>query len=220
MCNGRIILSLLALAVLAGCASVQVQVSSFSTLTVPVANKTIAVVGYPEATNKSLEFSNYRPKFEQNFRAVGFSIAPAEQAHYIAFVSYGIDTGTTQTSLVSTPIYGKTGGGTTYTSGTVSSYSGGYGSYSGTSYTMSTYGIVGSSTSTVQSTVYKRQLAVDIVEASTVDADNPSKVYEGRLSSAGSCGAMIEVIDELIQALFMKFPNDSGRVKVAGEFDC
>ena len=124
------------------------------------------------------------------------------------------------TSLVSTPIYGQTGGGTTYTSGTVSTYSGGYGSYSGTSYTMPTYGVVGSSTSSVQSTVYKRQLAIDIVEASSVDADNPSKVYEGRLNSAGSCGAMTEVMDELIEALFIKFPNDSGRVVVEGKFDC
>ena len=183
-------------------------------------NKTIAVVGYPEETNTSLEFGRYRSKFEQKFIAVGFSIAPAETANYIAFVSYGVDTGTSVTSLVSTPIYGQTGGGTTYTSGTVSTYSGGYGSYSGTSYTMPTYGVVGSSTSSVQSTVYKRQLAIDIVEASSVDADNPSKVYEGRLNSAGSCGAMTEVMDELIEALFIKFPNDSGRVVVEGKFDC
>ena len=176
--------------------------------------------GYPEETNRSLEFSSYRSKFEQNFKTVGFSIASAEKADYIAFVSYGIDTGTIVTSLVSTPVYGQTGGGTTYTSGTVSTYSGGYGSYSGTNYTMPTYGVVGSSTSSVQSSVYKRQLSVDIVESSTLETDNPSKVYEGRLTSAGSCGAMNEVIDELIQALFIKFPNGSGRVEVEGKFDC
>ena len=220
MCKHRIILSLLALSVLAGCARVQAQVSSFSTLTMPVVNKTIAVIGYPEETNRSLEFSSYRPIFEQNFRTVGFSIASAEKTDYIAFVSYGIDTGSTVTSLVSTPVYGQTGGGTSYTSGTVSTSSGGYGTYSGTTYTMPTYGIVGSSTSSVQSTVYKRRLAVDIVEASTLEADNPRKVYEGRLTSAGSCGAMNEVIDEFIQALFIKFPNDSGRVAVKGKFDC
>ena len=220
MCKNRILLSFLALTILAGCAVVRAQVSSFSTLAMPVMNKSIAVIGYPEETNKSLEFRSYRPKFEQNFRAVGFSIAPPDQADYIAFVSYGIDTGTTQTSLVSTPIYGQTGGGTTYTSGTVSAYSGGYGPYSGTSYTMPTYGVVGYSTSTVQYTTYKRQLAVDIVEASTVETNNPIKVYEGRLSSIGSCGAMSEVIDELIQALFVKFPNDSGKVEVKSETDC
>ena len=153
-------------------------------------------------------------------RLSGFSIAPEGSADYIAFVSYGIDGGTEQTGVTSTPVYGQTGGGTTYSSGTVSSYSGGYGSYSGTSYTMPTYGIVGSSTSSYSYTTYKRSLALDIVEAATVEDGEPVKVFEGRLTSSGSCGIMREVIDEMIEAIFTDFPNANGKIVIPSKANC
>ncbi len=216
MCEWKIILPLLALSILAGC--VKAEVLSISTLKKPVTDKAIAVVGYPEETNTNLEFRSYRTKFEQHFRTVGFSIAPVEKADYIAFVSYGIDIDRTVTSLVSTPTYGQIEEGATYTSGTTSTYDGGNGSYSGTNYTMPTYEVEGSSISSAQSTLYKRHLAIDIVEASTLDTDNPRQVYRGRLTSSGRCGAMNEVMDELIEALFSKFPSRSGRAIVGANF--
>ena len=217
------VLSLLALVMLSGCAVapvVHVQVSNFSNLTIPLSNQTISVVGFPEEINSSLEFQSYRQKFERKLIEAGFSLASPDNADFVAFISYGIDTGSEKTELISTPVYGQTGGGTTYTSGTVSLYGGGYGSYSGTSYTMPTFGVVGSSTSSVNYTVYKRQIAMDIVDVSTLDSDEPDKVFEGRLVSSGSCGIMNEVIDELIEAMFSKFPTGSGVVEITAQFDC
>ena len=208
------------LVLLSGCMRVVSNVTSFSNLTVPATGQSVAVVGYPEETNSSLEFKSYRHKFEEKLRLNGFAIAPEDTADYIAFVSYGIDTGTEQTGLISTPVYGQTAGGTTYSSGTVSSYSGGYGSYSGTSYTMPTYGIVGSSTSSYNYTTYKRNLAIDIVEASSVDSGEPVKLFEGRLISSGSCGVIKEVIDEFIEAIFTDFPNANGQITIPAEYNC
>ena len=209
------------LVLLSGCmTSLKANVSSFSNLSVPAMGQSVAVVGYPEEINSSLEFKSYRSKFEAKFRLNGYSIASEETADYIAFVSYGIDGGTEQTGVTSTPVYGQTGGGTTYTSGSVSSYSGGYGSYYGTSYTMPTYGIVGTSTSSYSYTKYKRNLALDIVEASSVGSEYPVKVFEGRLTSSGSCGIMREVIDEIIEAMFTDFPNANGTIKIPSEANC
>ena len=46
------------------------------------------------------------------------------------------------------------------------------------------------------------------------------RVYEGKLVSTGSCGIINEVIDEIIEAFFMKFPKESGKVTVPGIYDC
>ncbi len=85
---------------------------------------------------------------------------------------------------------------------------------------MPTYGVVGSSTSTVTSDVYTRKLAIDIVTSDTLNSEKPDKVYEGRVTSKGSCGAIAEVMDEMLEALFSKFPNGSGLVEVPGTFNC
>ncbi len=124
-------------------------------------------------------------KFESGFKKAGLDIGSIGSADYVAFISYGIDSGKTKKDLVSTPIYGSTGGGTTSHSGTYSTYGGGYGSYSGTSYSMPTYGVLG--TSTVSGEVFTRNIAVDIVLRETLKDKKPTKVYEGRLRSAGSC---------------------------------
>lgn len=218
----RLLPLFLCIAILPGCMTprVEAQVANFSNFSTNTLGSSVAIVGYPESVNESLEFARYRSIFESHLRDVGFIISNEDDAEYVAFVSYGIDGGVEESGIVSTPIYGQTGGGTTYTSGTVSSYSGGFGSYSGSSYTMPTYGIVGSSTSSYSYTVYSRQLAMDIVEASTIDGETPTKIFEGRVTSKGSCGVFAEVVDELVQAMFSKFPDGSGSMEVQGEFDC
>ncbi len=194
--------------------SVAANVSSFSELPKKFAGKTIHLLAHPEEKNKTLEWKSYRPKFENGFRKAGFTVATIDDsADYVAFVSYGVDGGKIAKDIVSMPVYGSTGGGTTYHSGTV--YGRGYGRYSGTSYSMPTFGVVGSRTSTVTSEIFGRNIAIDIVERKT-----RKKVYEGRLRSSGPCSQMNQVIDELVEGFFQKFPDGSGRVEVAGTFDC
>ena len=219
-----------AVIVVGGCTKIETNRTVFHSLPESVQGKTIAIVGYPEERNHSLEFRSYKTLIEQKFRTYGFSVREnVDDAEYVALISYGIDAGTTTTQTGSVPVYGQTGGGSTYHSGSVNTYGSGgysYGSYSGTSYTMPTYGIVGSQSYSYNITTYNRNLAMDIVITKTLNDKFPEKIYEARLTSRGSCGILSQVMDEFIEALFEDFPGKSGEAKkivISGEkvkFDC
>jgi hypothetical protein len=204
-------------AFLQSCASVRGTTTSFY---VPEYRPggTIAVIAADESVNQSLEFQLYKTKIEQRLAAAGYGIAPISSADQIALVAYGIDTG--QTSAVSTPIFGQTGGGTSYHSGTVYG-SGGSASYSGTSYSMPRYGVVGSYTGS--QTTYGRAIAIDIVNMPKNKTEPVKSLYQGRVISRGSCGAIAEVFDEMLEIMFKNFPGVSGKsqtLEVRSEADC
>ena len=214
------IFTLLIVLIVTGCATPRVvtnntafYVDAYS----PVGS--IAVVSGEADVNNSLEFAAYKKKFESHLSLAGYTIErDPNKADYIALVAYGIDDG--KTSTVSTPIFGQTSGGTTYSSGTVYG-SGGSANYSGTTYTMPTYGVVGSSTGSV--TRYNRAIALDIVEAGSFKEGKPVKVYEGRTKSKGRCSVIVEVFDEMLEAMFSDFPGENGRNRkqeVPGIFNC
>ncbi len=88
---------------------------------------------------------------------------------------------------------------------------------------MPTYGVVGSQAYSYNVTTYTRNVAVDIVTAGSLKDGSPSKIYESRAVSKGSCSQMPEVIDEILEAIFKEFPGESGRsrkVIIPGKFDC
>ena len=214
----KIITLLILVVSISGCTTppgfVIANISSFSELPKVLVGKSIHLLAHPEEKNDTLEWKSYRKIFESGFRKSGFTITELASADYVAFISYGIDSGKITQDTVTTPVYGSTGGGNTYHSGTVSSYGGGYGSYSGTSYSMPTYGVVGSSTSIISGELFRRNIAIDIVDRKTLKSEKPVKVYEGRVRSAGSCSQMNQVIDEIAEAFFQKFPNGSGKVEI------
>ncbi|WP_052657460.1 DUF4136 domain-containing protein [Thalassospira sp. HJ] len=211
----RILMVILGMLLLTACVRIQATVQSFSDLPNDYPGKTLAVIGYPDELAESLEWKTYKPIFEARFMEKGFVISLPNEADYLAFVTYGIGDPQTSTEIGSVPIYGQTGGGTTYHSGTVSSYGGGYGSYSGTSYTAPMYGVVGSSTYSYDVTTYTRTVFIDLF-----DAETEQKLYESSAVSSGSCGVISEVIDEITEAIFTKFPSGSGRVTVPAKSDC
>ena len=202
------IISLLMVVIVIGCATPHVITNNTAFFVDTYASTgSISVVSAEANVNTSLEFAAYKHKFESKLLGVGYQIEKdPNKADFIALVAYGIDDG--KTSIVSTPIFGQTSGGTTYSSGTVYG-SGGSANYSGTSYTMPTYGVVGSSTGSV--TTYNRAIALDIVEASSFKEGNPKKVFEGRTKSKGSCSVIVEVFDEMLEAMFIGFPGENGR---------
>lgn len=213
--------------ILVGCETMQPRVVSDVTAyssTTNFTGKRVHLSAFPVEKNNSLEWQAFKQKIAIKLLQQGMSATDLESADYVAFVSYGIDGGTTSQYTYSTPIYGQTGGGTTTHSGSVSTYgssgSYGYGTYSGTSTTMPTFGVVGSRVNTGTSTTFKRNLAIDIVTKDTLNSSSPEKLFEGRLISSGSCGILGDVIDEMIDALFLKFPSGSGRVTVPGTFNC
>lgn len=213
----RLLAILLCGAMLQSCAHVRGTTTSFY---VPEYRPggTISVIAADESINQSLEFQLYKTKIEQRLSLAGYSVTPTAAADQVALVAYGIDTG--QTSAVSTPIFGQTGGGTSYHSGTVYG-SGGSAAYSGTSYSMPRYGVVGSYTGA--QTTYGRAIAIDIIKISKDKTDAVKPLYQGRVISRGSCGAISEVFDEMLEIMFKSFPGESGKSKtmnVPANFNC
>lgn len=213
--------SLAAVAVaLTGCAAMQpsVQVTT-TTFHGPGAAErgTIAVLPADERQAQSLEFRTNAQLVLDQLALKGYQpVQDKASAKYVAFLSYGIDGG--QTSVNSSPIYGQIGGGTTYSSGTLSTGTR-TGSYSGYSTTMPQFGVVG--TSTYSTTQYRRQAALDIFVNG--EPANASKVYEVKSTSTGSCGNLSSVIDEILLGMMQAFPGESGkatRVEVPWAGEC
>ena len=165
----------------------------------------------------SLEFQNYKKTIEDNLQKYGFNIVQEKDtSDFIAFVSYGISGG--RDELVSSPVFGSKGGGTSTFSGSAYDYgSGGTIYYSGTAYSMPTFGVVGSRTSSI--TKYTRQLAMDLVETSTLESKKINKVYEGRVKSVGRCNMVSTVMSEMIASIFTDFPRNNSSTEQILIFD-
>ncbi|WP_300088112.1 DUF4136 domain-containing protein [uncultured Nitrosomonas sp.] len=193
---------------ISGCTVVQTRTTAFYTPEFKTSGK-IVVLAADNELNNSLEFSHYKRKFEEKLTENGYQIVQSfSEADYIALVAYGIDDG--KTSIVSTPIFGQTGGGTTYSSGVVYG-SGGSSSYSSSSYTMPTYGMIGSSAGSA--ITFTRAIALDVIDAKSTK-NNIQKVYEARAKSIGSCSVIAGVFDEILEAMFKEFPGESGKTKM------
>lgn len=184
---------LLALLFLSGCATIDATTTS-SYAPDYRSSGTIAVVASVAEVNASAEFSQYKPRIESKLAATGYTIVnnPSD-ATYLALVAYGMDLGLS--GVVSTPVFDQAGGGTTASS----------------SYTMPSYGIVGSSSQAMAS--YNRAIALDIVDVASMKEGKPGKVFEIRTRSTGSSRSIDCVFDEMLEAMFMDFPGTSGKAK-------
>jgi hypothetical protein len=184
------------------------NVSVFHNITEKYKGKKVVVLPFQTELESSLEFQNYKKTIENNLQKYGFNIVQEkDSSDFIAFVSYGIDGG--KDKLFSSPVYGSTGGGSGTFSGSSYNYgTGGTTYYSGTTYSMPTFGVVGSLTSSI--TKYTRQLAMDLVETSTLESKKINKIYEGRLKSTGVCSMLSAMMPGMLESLFMDFPRKSG----------
>lgn len=198
------------LGVIAGCSAkvVETQVTSFQGDRSQARGRIYVETIAPES-GSSLEDLEYKRKILLKLEAAGYTpTEDSKTADFVAFVSYGIDAG--KEVLVSSPVFGSTGGGTTHSSGTVSGDLGST-TWSGTSYTMPKFGIVGSETES--ETMYRRQIAMDIVSAESLDSDQISKQYEIRAISRGSSSMLVMVFDEMLEAIFQDFPGEHGKAR-------
>lgn len=198
----KLFLSAASIAILSGCATVQISSTTFHGP--EHSNRgSIAVLPIDKTQEGSLEFRAVSDYLLKKLSEKGYeSASPDKKAEYAAFITYGIDNG--KTSVSSVPLYGQTGGGTSFTTGSVSSY-GRTSSFSGTTTTMPTYGVVGAMP--VSSTQYTRKVNIDIYK----NQDPPVKVYEMRGMSTGSCGNINAVMFSIVDGMFAKFPGVSGK---------
>jgi hypothetical protein len=159
--------------------------------------------------NNSLEFESYKQKVQEQLVAQGYSLASdTASADFVALLLYAVDDG--KQSVVYTPIYGRTGQH-------VNSYidmaynDEGKAVYIHTNYLSPSFGVVGASAQT--KTNYRHTLAIDIVTADSLNQDQMKKVFEGRTISKGKCSVIVEVFDEMLEAMFTNFPGENGRNK-------
>lgn len=147
-----------------------------------------------------LEFERIKSLVATRLTEFGWNESLNEDAQYVISIDYGMGS---YLRSGSTPIIWQTSGGSTYHSGTVS---GSYGtsSYSGTSYTAPTYGVVGSSSYSVK--VNERFLLLIIRN------EAGERVYTCFVKSEGSSSEINLVIDEMIDSVFKYFPGVSGKM--------
>jgi hypothetical protein len=196
MSTSKIIAAVLLAGAISGCQTVQSNVVAFHTLEISTKN-TFAV--RPVSRTGSLEAATYANLISNELVQKGWAASNSGKIDVV--FDFSIDGGRTEVSSV--PVFGQTGGGTTFSSGNIYGARG-FGSYSGTSYTPATYGVVGSSA--VSETVYVRTLVVEMFERSS-----GKKVYESSVSSKGTSGTFSAVAPCMIESLFSDFPGTSGK---------
>jgi hypothetical protein len=137
------------------------------------------------------------------------------EADYAVVMAYGVGGRRQVTGAV--PVYGQTGGGSTFHSGSMSAFGTGgraSGTYSGTSHSAPTYGIVG--TMPFERTEHDRYFAIRMIDIKLSTAENPVPVYEGTVVSTGNRSSFDQVGGCMLSALFKDFRRSgSDRVHVA-----
>ncbi len=180
--------------VVAGCQSINTNVSRFNAFETS-APKRFRIV----SADQSLEAQSYGQKISDQLAKMGWQQSSNAAEIDIRF-SFAIDHGRTESSTM--PIYGQTGGGTTFSSGSI--YSGGrIGTYSGTSFSTPTFGVVGAVP--VSTTVYRRVLKLVMI-----DTRRGKQVFDGTVTSEGTTGTIPPIAPCLIEAMFKDFPGSSG----------
>jgi len=163
-------------------------------------NGTIFIQNINKEMNKMLSFKSYKKTIENHLQRYHYKTTDnINNADIVAFVSYG--EGKTS-SLVSVPIFGSTGGGSTTTTGNINGTN-----FNATSYSMPTWGVVGSRTSSQK--LYVRNLAIHMLDKKSLSTENPKVVYELAIESTGSC-PLNYVLPHMIDITFLDFPGNNG----------
>lgn len=189
---------------ISACSTVESHVTRFHTLPAVGSGQTFAIS--PPAGASGIEFSAYSAQISARLTEYGWKLSPSGTPDYLVSISYRMGGSHQETGSV--PIMGQTGGGTTYHSGSVSSYgSGGYssGSFSGTSYQPATFGVVGAIP--VNHTMHDRFMTLNITDRAG------KSIFEGRVNSSGTSSDIAAVMPEMIDSLFTGFPGTSGKTK-------
>jgi len=185
---------ILSLILLSACSTQQIKTNSTAFYAEGyIASGKIFVVASSQEKNNSLEFANYKNKFEKKLSTAGYTpVNNKNDAEYIAVIDYGINEG--QTSISSSPVYAT-------------------GSYHfGRSFGVGASRVIGSSIDKI--TVYSRLITLDIMKASSLESDafiENNKLYESRVKSLGTCADIAGVFDPLLSAMFDNFPGANGQ---------
>lgn len=197
------ILLVLAITALSSCAHCEIKVNTLHELPEKGNGQTFGVYGKIDLNR--IEDRQYLTALVGGFEAYGWKYDEAiARPDYRLYVAWGVTDPTVTHGVM--PLYGQTGGGTTYHTGTLNSFNSyGSASYSGTSYTPPTYGVVGAIPTTT--ITYGRYLFI------TAKDKAGRNVLESQVTSFGSTGHLSAVLPTMLEAYFQKFPGPSGKVR-------
>ena len=216
-----LLLSLTFLFLFSGCVTTPEQtfitsnVSVFHTITEKNKGSKVVVLPFKKELESSLEFQNYKKIIEHNLQKNGFNIVQEQDtSDFIAFVSYGIGGG--KDTPILSPVFGSTGVWNGTFRGLTYNFGAGGNNWSDgeITYSMPTFGVVGSRTGNI--IIYTKQLALDLVETSTLKRKKINKIYEGRVKNTGSCSMIPAVMPKMLESLFKDFPKQSGSTHTIG----
>lgn len=206
-------------ALLPGCSMIRSDVSRFDQLPQSTAGKSVYFLPL-EGQEVSAAYQTYADRVAAELAKHGMRRADeVATADYAVVMAYGSGSG--QQISGALPLYGQTGGGTTYHSGSMSAYGSGgssFGSYSGQSYTAPTYGIIGMMPYT--RTEYDRFFALHLVDLERSTEENIVPVYEGNVVSTGKAASFDQVAGCMITALFQDFRQSGSDRVILGPSDC
>jgi hypothetical protein len=197
-------LALLAAVGLVGCATpVETSVTRFHTLPKQGTGAAFSVRPIDKKGRGEIELSEYTAKIAGHLQKYGWSQGTSNNSSIVVGYGFGI----TKPYEVhgEQPIIARTGGGTTWHTGTVTT-SRGNAFYSSSSYTPATYSVVGSYPVTY--TLYTRWLLLIAKDRKT-----NKDLFEIRCVSAGSSGELSQVLPAMIDSAFAEFPGKSGKTK-------
>lgn len=200
----KILLLVALVAVLNSCAAVQSDVTRFHVLPPKGSGQTFTI--RPVSSGNDLEFGAYAARVASHLQDYGWIQASSQAVDYVVLIEYMM--GGSHESQGAVPIMGQTGGGTTFQTGSVSTYGrygSTYGSFSGSSYSPATYGVVGSVPYSVR--MHDRYLNIKVIDRVG------RHVFEGRVVSTGTKADIAAVLPQMIDSLFTKFPGESGKTK-------
>ncbi len=189
-------------ALLSSCAAPVVsKVKRIHSLPPQGSGETFTITNVTKASDMELAF--YNDIISKHLIKYGWRPSTTDKADYkVKFIAVYLG-GVPYT--VNDPIMASTGGGTTSFRGNYSSYTGGgYGTYSGTAYTPPRYQIIGMSSHT-------EILHGRMIFATIVDSEG-RMVFQTDIISNGNTSDLFAIVPTMIDAMFYKFPGQTGQV--------
>lgn len=154
----------------------------------------------------SLEHESYCGVVGDHLIGAGMRQAPTlAEANILIAIDYFI--GAPMQRTVHMPVFGQTGVSGSTTTGVIQTYGNTSAVQARTTYTP-TYGVTGYVP--VNGTAYQRGFTLLMYDSKHSQKGDVKPVYEGRVSSVGSTGALPRVLPTLIAALFEEFPGTNG----------
>jgi len=194
---------------------------SAATPTAPGPSRQAATDATAGAADKStsLVLARYAKALELRLRRAGFRIAgDAGGADLVARLTVGVDGGETVTRTWEEPVFGPP-----YFH-FVPHYH--FHRRHGYYVALPWRPYYGTRTRTATQTIYTRRLSLVIAKSGAAEdaaAEDGTPLYEGQALSRGGCGLLGAVVDEMIEALFYKFPGPpdvTGKIAVPSDGGC